>query len=106
WLLVWAIGKLPPAALMGVMSLTLLLAIGAVGTLLVSNAPVALALAVVAAVLIAALVWRQKTSVQTPDERGTRQAAATPGGSPAWGGVLLLSGALVLGGVLVSEARV
>lgn len=106
WLLVWAIGKLPPAALMGVMSLTLLLAIGAVGTLLVSNAPVALALAVVAAVLIAALVWRQKTSVQTPDERGTRQAAATPGGSPAWGGALLLSGALVLGGVLVSEARV
>lgn len=105
WLLVWAIGKLPPALLMGIMSLTLLLAIGAVGSLLASNAPVALTLAVAAA-LVAAVIWRRRAAGSSPDERGVQIQAASAGKSPAWGGALLLSGALVLGGVLASEARV
>ena len=105
WLLVWVIGKLPSAILLAVMSLTVLLAIGAVGSLLMTGSPLALA-AVAIVVAGGVLVWWRAQVVDRPADSGS--AAREPGQvtSPAWGGALLLSGVLVLGGVLATETRV
>lgn len=106
WLLVWAIGKLSPSLLMAITSLTLLLAVGALGSLLVTGSPVALAAVVAAAALIAALVRRRSRAQQEAPIAGARSGAAEPANGPAWGGALLLSGALALGSVLATETHV
>lgn len=106
WLLVWAIGKLSPAILMAIVSLTLLLAISAVGSLLVTGAPLALAAVVALAIVAGVLVWRRNQVLEDRPSAHARLSAAGPANGPAWGGALLLSGALVLGGVLATETRV
>lgn len=106
WLLVWAIGKLPPSILLAVMALTLMLAVAAVGSLIAGQAPLALAVIAALAALGGAWLWRRHAPVAAKPMTTRAEVASNERGEPGPGAMALLSSGLLLGGVLLAGTQV
>lgn len=106
WLLVWAIGKLPPSVLLAIMALTLMLAVAAVGSLIGGQAPLALAALAIVAALGGAWLWRRRSAVPTSPAGAQARAVPNGRGGPDPGATALISGGLLLGGVLLAGTQV
>jgi len=108
WLLVWAIGKLPPVVLIGVVSVVVLAVVAAIGATVAARAPLAIA-AVAALGVFSGAWWWQRKGASNPlpsPPPGWRDSAASAGPAAATLGTVLLSVALVLAGVLLAITQV
>lgn len=106
WLLVWAIGKLPPAVLVGAVSAVVLAVVAAIGATVAARAPLAIAAVAALGVFSGAWWWQRKgTSNPLPSPPPEWRASAVAAG-PATLGTVLLSIALVLAGVLLAITQV